>query len=135
MWINFTTDELKILTAALENHSAVFDGEDRIKILALIEKLEPDDRSSPERDAYRNAVETSDELEVDDDAIVSMGADPGAWVHAWVWVTNERAGIEEDEDENVCRTCGEEYPEGGDGFDGECPDCADKTDQKLHPEN
>ncbi|MGK9085239.1 hypothetical protein KXR64_14285 [Brucella intermedia] len=24
---------------------------------------------------------------------------------------------------------------GGDGFDGECPGCADKTDQKLHPEN
>ena len=50
--------------------------------------------------AYRNAVETSDELEVDEDAIVSAGADPGAWVHAWVWVTREQAGIEpEEEDE------------------------------------
>lgn len=39
------------------------------------------------------------------------------------------------EDEDVCRTCGEPYEDGGDGFDGECPDCADKTDQKLHPEN
>jgi predicted nucleic acid-binding Zn-ribbon protein len=24
-----------------------------------------------------------------------------------------------------CRTCGERYAEGGDGFDGECPSCAD----------
>lgn len=47
--------------------------------------------------AYRNAVETSDELEVDEDAIVSAGADPGAWVHAWVWVTREQAGIEPEE--------------------------------------
>jgi hypothetical protein len=26
-----------------------------------------------------------------------------------------------------CRTCGEAYPEFGDGWDGECPACADKT--------
>lgn len=27
----------------------------------------------------------------------------------------------------VCRTCGDRYPEAGDGWDGECPDCADRT--------
>lgn len=26
-----------------------------------------------------------------------------------------------------CRTCGAKYPEAGDGWDGECPDCADRT--------
>jgi hypothetical protein len=26
-----------------------------------------------------------------------------------------------------CRTCGEAYRGGGDGWDGECPECADKT--------
>jgi len=41
----------------------------------------------------------------------------------------------EDDDFLVCRSCGEHYAEGGDGYDGECPGCADKTDQKLHPEN
>jgi len=30
-----------------------------------------------------------------------------------------------------CRTCGDRYHEGGDGFDGECPNCADRTDKKL----
>lgn len=41
----------------------------------------------------------------------------------------------EDEDEGTCRTCGESYNPYGDGYDGECPSCADKTDQDLHPEN
>ncbi|MDQ0961993.1 hypothetical protein QFZ66_005871 [Streptomyces sp. B4I13] len=27
----------------------------------------------------------------------------------------------------VCRTCTEEYPEFGDGWEGECPSCADRT--------
>ncbi|WP_266032393.1 hypothetical protein [Brucella intermedia] len=48
--------------------------------------------------AYRNAVETNDDLEVDEDAIVTHGADAGAWVHAWVWVTDEKAGIEPEEE-------------------------------------
>ena len=26
-----------------------------------------------------------------------------------------------------CETCGKAYPEGGDGWAGECPACADKT--------
>ncbi|WLR90914.1 hypothetical protein [Shinella zoogloeoides] len=42
---------------------------------------------------------------------------------------------ENEDDFEVCRTCGEHYAAGGDGYDGECPGCADKTDQKLHPEN
>jgi hypothetical protein len=28
----------------------------------------------------------------------------------------------------VCRTCGDAYPPAGDGFDGECPNCADARD-------
>ena len=37
---------------------------------------------------------------------------------------------DDDEDEGaepVCRTCGEPYGAFGDGWDGECPDCADKS--------
>ena len=37
--------------------------------------------------------------------------------------------------ENTCRTCGEVYEPNGDGYDGECPSCADKTDKELHPED
>ncbi len=28
---------------------------------------------------------------------------------------------------NRCRTCGDRYPDAGDGWDGECADCADRT--------
>src|SRR5688572_11282438 len=33
------------------------------------------------------------EIEIDDDAIVSRGEDPGAYVQAWVWVSYKDAGI------------------------------------------
>lgn len=29
-----------------------------------------------------------------------------------------------------CRTCGEPYDGYGDGYDGECPDCADRTERE-----
>jgi hypothetical protein len=35
----------------------------------------------------------------------------------------------------VCRTCGDLYAEGGDGFDDECPECADRTDAALHDDD
>lgn len=41
--------------------------------------------------------------------------------------------IREDEDGH-CRTCGQPYEDGGDGYDGECPDCADKTFAAEFPE-
>jgi hypothetical protein len=37
----------------------------------------------------------------------------------------------------TCRTCGQSYPEFGDGWDGECPSCADvsfgKEQAAAHP--
>lgn len=40
----------------------------------------------------------------------------------------EEPAVEEDDDDNTtaCRTCGEAYAEAGDGWDGQCPDCADR---------
>lgn len=32
----------------------------------------------------------------------------------------------------TCRTCGAVYAGYGDGYDGECPTCADKTERELH---
>lgn len=37
-------------------------------------------------------------------------------------------------DEAACRTCGAEYSEFGDGWDGECPDCADRTYLTENPD-
>lgn len=32
-----------------------------------------------------------------------------------------------DTEDDVCRTCGASYVDGGDGYDGECPSCADRS--------
>jgi hypothetical protein len=54
--------------------------------------------SSPLTQQYREAARSSDgEIEVDEDAVVSMGDDPGAYVMCWQWVSNEAAGIETEE--------------------------------------
>lgn len=158
MWINLDTAELDLIESALlrrsddirrtmsmvKGSSAAFT---RDKLIAQADDYKAvhdairEKRTEPvSASAYRAAAQAQadDELEIDDDAVVSEGSDPGAWVHAWIWITNSKAGITDDdgdEDENTCRTCGEPYEEGGDGFDGECPSCADKTDQKLYPEN
>lgn len=63
-----------------------------------------------------------DECEIDDEPMVSPGADEGAWVSAWVWVTNEEAGIKH------CEVCGAELDEET-SVDGFCAGCADEDVQ------
>lgn len=36
------------------------------------------------------------ELEIDCHAVVSKGSDPGAYVMAWLWVSNDEAGVSAD---------------------------------------
>jgi hypothetical protein len=71
--------------------------------------------------AARNIYAINDETEIDDEPLLSRG-DDGAFVSAWVWVSNEQAGIIH------CEECGERTTEAGDGWCGLCPDCADKAD-------
>ena len=54
-------------------------------------ELQPDPfQISEEAKAYRNAVPNqSDDLEVDDNALVLLGDDDGAFVAAWVWVSDD----------------------------------------------
>ena len=49
-----------------------------------------------EASLYRAAATefwTTDKLEIDDEATVSVG-EGGAWIQAWVWVSSNKAGIE-----------------------------------------
>ena len=53
----------------------------------------------------------------------------------WEWV-RDREDAAEILGRAYCRTCGDIYEDCGDGYDGECPSCADKTEQerlKGHP--
>lgn len=50
-------------------------------------------------DAYIAAARqiwATDELEIDDEPVVSVSDDGGAWVAAWVWVSDEDAGLNDD---------------------------------------
>lgn len=95
MWVNFTDQELVAVTNALHN-LRTFNGEPTEPLIRKIAEMTTPDSGD---DAYRNAIETDDDLEVDPDAVVSRGGDPGCWVHAWIWVSDEQAGMEEPEDD------------------------------------
>jgi hypothetical protein len=57
-----------------------------------------DIEDDPLTSKYRNTVELRD-LEVDEDAVVSVAEDDsGAYVMCWQWVSNEQAGIDDEED-------------------------------------
>ncbi len=58
----------------------------------MIDKIESQSAPHPDTEAFRSAVETDDELEVDDDAIISRG-DDGAFVMTWTYISNAEAGI------------------------------------------
>ncbi len=134
MWINLTEEELKLVQLGLfKCQDCAIAGATEVAA-----KISEQCMEGPYDGLYVSAARehwASDNIEIDDDPRVSLGADPGAWVHAWVWVKDDEAGVQTEDDHDKCRTCGESYEDGGDGYDGECPTCADKTDQQLHPEN
>ena len=73
---------------------------------------------------FRNAVNTNNELEMDDDAVTSVGGD-GAFVMTWTFVSNEAAGVTDDEDWS-CDNCGETAQDGS----GTCITCGQVDDEE-----
>ncbi|WP_028732958.1 hypothetical protein [Rhizobium leguminosarum] len=77
MWIRLEKDEIDLILKSVPEGT-------------LAEKLrKPVD---PDTEAFVAAVETSDDLEVDPDTVVSRG-DEGAFVMSWTWISNEKAGL------------------------------------------
>ncbi|WP_312403771.1 hypothetical protein [Rhizobium sp.] len=77
MWVRLEKSEIDLILQTLPEGS-------------LSEKLRAP--LDPDTAAFLAAVETDDDLEVDDDAIISRG-DDGAFVMSWSWVSNEMAGL------------------------------------------
>jgi hypothetical protein len=44
-----------------------------------------------------DALARDGEIEIDEDAVVSIGDDSGAYVQAWLWVSDEAAGLSQQE--------------------------------------
>lgn len=97
MWIQLDDKALaraaKILRQAGEQQSA-----DRIEMY-----LEDAAANQELYDKYRDTarMQLSDEDDVDSDAVVSCGDDPGAYVACWKWVADVDAGVVTEEEANA----------------------------------
>lgn len=60
---------------------------------AVAELLNDAEQKQRYRDLAKS-YEVEGELEVDDDAIVSLGDDPGAYVQVWIWVPDPEWEVE-----------------------------------------
>ncbi|WP_112904538.1 hypothetical protein [Rhizobium leguminosarum] len=77
MWIRLEKDEIDLILKSVQEGT-------------LAEKLRTP--ADPDAEAFVAAVETSDDLEVDSDSIISRGEE-GAFVMSWTWISNEKAGL------------------------------------------
>lgn len=104
-WVCFMNDEIEALKRVLDDATmwqnvrdgASPDADAISKRLAIF--MAPDSKDQRYRDAAENLNFVRDgECEIDSNAVVSKGGDPGAYVMAWVWVYDDDAGIEPEED-------------------------------------
>jgi hypothetical protein len=49
------------------------------------------------REAARKLYESEGKVEIDDNAVVSRGDDPGAYVQAWVWVYDREKDVDNED--------------------------------------
>lgn len=99
MWLRLDDNDaaflVDLLNRELKERLHVDDiGAEKLRVIFDRLNEEPD----PDAERFCGAVETSDDLEVDADAVISRGKD-GAFVMSWSWVSNEQAGIEDNVDE------------------------------------
>jgi hypothetical protein len=87
-------DTIKLDSQAWDLIIRALEERDTSESLELIEEIKTKRKITALERRYMAYVEGEDGvLECDDDAIVSEGDDPGAYVQTWCWVPNSRAGI------------------------------------------
>lgn len=89
MWINLDDATFASLRDAVKGTPA---GE---RLEAALPEVRPDDGAY--RLAAQSLYQQGGMLEFDDDAVVSLSEDGGAYVMGWRWVDDEDAGIGQDE--------------------------------------
>jgi len=94
MWISIEADLFR---------EAVISGQKDVAIHMILEAMAKT-APGPNDQAYRDAVAVSEgELEVDDDAVVSLSDDEGAYVQTWTWISDIEAGLVK-----ICPDCADE---------------------------
>lgn len=95
----FEPEELVLVVDALTAYSGEVQTAEESSAKALATRLAALDEwvSDEERDAYIAAAKQRYQevgvLEFDDNAIVSAGGDPGAYVMGWQWISSDEAGL------------------------------------------
>lgn len=98
MHIQLDDEQIKLIQSHMSARADI-DGDDSpaARLLKHIEEHIAE-QNSDSAQRYRAAAQTAKndegELEIDDEALVSMGDDDGAYVQAWVWVTDAEAGLD-----------------------------------------
>lgn len=91
MWIRFDEEELKLVIAALMPVGPLADS----LTARLTEELNQPEDERVETELYLEVANETygreGELEFDEDAAVSLGDDPGAYVMCWRWVSEDTA--------------------------------------------
>jgi hypothetical protein len=145
MWINVSDKEADLISYALSSYfaatgeEACFDLRERLSRRKKAFTADPTcciDQMAGELvygeeggDFQAAAFEKLDSLtngsiHYDQDTIIARDGAGGAYVMGWIHISDLP------DDEDACRECGEHYADGGDGYNGRCPDCADKAEQE-----
>jgi hypothetical protein len=104
MWVNLTEEQASLVVGAMSLLSVP---EAREISNALLHFLKINEADGSEQKQYieaaRRLKHRDGELEIDDHPVVSSGEDAGAYVMAWVWISDNDAGFfpegNEEEDE------------------------------------
>lgn len=99
-WVSFTTAETEALRRILFHTELTSDEQAQADVASISSRLDQYEAPEAKNPAFREAAGALEfvrdgECEIDDHAVVS-GSDEGAYVMAWVWVSNEDAGVETD---------------------------------------
>jgi len=89
MYVNLTEEEIERISEASRTEPDLQDLADKIRNCKR-------EQSSEAADMCRERAEllATDELNIDDDAIVSFGTEKGLYIMAWLWVPNDEEGEE-----------------------------------------
>lgn len=97
MAIHLNETEIATIVELLRSHGKVgMLGGTTPAAAEMLEALQVKMQEGGNDNAYRRAAfndHGDDECEIDDDAVVSVG-DGGAFVMAWLWITDDEAGID-----------------------------------------
>lgn len=104
MYINLDPEEIKLIAGALSLLKIEAATNLKDKLDAKLDESQNQfwqDLFAKYRDAAKDTLSEDGKIEVDDNALVSIGEDPGAYVMVWHWVSNAAADIEDSDDDGL----------------------------------